>query len=131
MPEVTITVGGREFAVACREGEEEFLRAAARMLDTEARALLGQIGRMPDARMLLMSGLMLADRAAALEDQLRQTEAALAAREAELRELAARPAPPPQRIEAPLLPAGHVERLAELTARAEALAALADERARR
>lgn len=131
MPEVAITVGGRQFTVACQDGEEEFLRAAARLLDAEATALLGQIGRMPEARMLLMAGLMLADRFAALEDQLREAQAALAAREAELRELAARPAPPPERVEVPVVPPAHLERLAELAARAEALAAAAEERARR
>jgi cell division protein ZapA len=131
MPEVTISVGGRAFTVACQAGEEDYLRAAARMLDAEATALLGQIGRMPEARMLLMAGLMLADRTAALEDQLREAQAMLAQREADLVALAARPAPPPQRVEVPVLPPGHVERLSELVARAEALAASSDERARR
>ena len=71
MPEVTISVGGRDFQVACQEGEEHFLRSAAGMLDSEAQVLLGQIGRVPENRMLLMSGLMLADKAAGIEDQLR------------------------------------------------------------
>jgi cell division protein ZapA len=74
MPEVRITIGGREFDVACQAGEEHFLRSAARMLDTEATALIGQIGRMPELRMLLMSGLMLADKTAGLEDQVRAAE---------------------------------------------------------
>ena len=39
MPEVEITIGGRSFEVACQEGEEHFLRAAAGMLDAEAAAL--------------------------------------------------------------------------------------------
>ena len=36
MPEVQIEIGGRSYTVACQDGEETFLRAAARMLDTEA-----------------------------------------------------------------------------------------------
>ncbi|MFN6951656.1 MAG: cell division protein ZapA, partial [Albidovulum sp.] len=43
MPEVLITIGGRQFEVACQDGEEHFLRAAAKMLDAEASALVGQI----------------------------------------------------------------------------------------
>ncbi len=74
MPEVRITIGGREFDVACQTGEEHFLRSAAQMLDAEATALMGQIGRIPEMRMLLMSGLMLADKTAALEDQVRAAE---------------------------------------------------------
>ena len=61
MPEVTIRIGGRAFDVSCQEGEESYLHAAARMLDDEAQVLSDQIGRMPEARMLLMAGLMLAD----------------------------------------------------------------------
>ncbi len=70
MPEVTIVIGGRNFEVACREGEEHFLASAAAMLDEEARTLQDSIGRVPESKMLLMSGLMLADKTAALEEQV-------------------------------------------------------------
>ena len=70
MPEVKVTIGGRDFEVACQDGEEHFLRTAAKMLDGEATVLVNQIGRLPEARMLLMAGLMLADKTAGLEDQL-------------------------------------------------------------
>lgn len=75
MPEVTIVIGGRNFEVACQEGEEHFLASAAAMLDTEARKLNENIGRVPEPKMLLMSGLMLADRTAALEDQVSNLQA--------------------------------------------------------
>ena len=81
MPEVEIEIGGRTFTVACQEGEEPYLRAAAKMLNTEATVVLGQIGRMPSDRMLLMAGLMLADKTAALEDELRETQAKVGAQE--------------------------------------------------
>lgn len=70
MPEITIHIGGRDFQVVCKEGEEPFLQSAASLLDTEAQALTGAMGRIPESRMLLMSGLMLADKTASLEDQL-------------------------------------------------------------
>lgn len=78
MPELDITIGGRTFLVACQPGEEHFLRSAAAMLDSEAQVLVGQMGRMTDARLLLMAGLMLADKTAALEDELREHKAKLA-----------------------------------------------------
>jgi cell division protein ZapA len=82
MPEVRITIGGRDFDVACQEGEEHFLRSAAAMLDAEAQVIVNQIGRMPDARLLLMAGLMLADKTAGLDEQMRALEDKLAGQEA-------------------------------------------------
>lgn len=70
MPEVSISIGGRSFDVACQAGEEQFLHAAAKMLDDEAQVLVDQVGRMPEARMLLMAGLMLADKTANLQEKL-------------------------------------------------------------
>ena len=118
MPELEIIIGGRSFFVSCRAGEEHFLNAAARMLDTEAQPILTQLGRLPEARMLLMAGLMLADRTAALEDELRSIKAKLA----EAQTAAAMPAQP-IRIEVPVIPQDVTDSLAELAARAEALAA--------
>ncbi len=79
MPHVEIMIGGRSFEVACQDGEEPYLAAAAALLDTEANALSSQIGRMPEGRMLLMAGLMLADKTVGLEDRLREAEAQIAA----------------------------------------------------
>lgn len=83
MPEVTITIGGRDFEVACREGEEHFLASAASMLDEEARTLQDNIGRVPENKMLLMAGLMLADRTAALDEQVAAAKNSAAEREEE------------------------------------------------
>ncbi|MCU0817618.1 MAG: cell division protein ZapA [Cypionkella sp.] len=115
MPDVTVVIGGREFSVACQAGEEHFLQTAAAMLNAEAEPLVTQLGRLPEARMLLMAGLMLADKTAAVEDELRQ----LRARVTELEE---RPAPAPQKVEVPVVPPQLRESLAEIAARAESLA---------
>lgn len=128
MAEQTITIGGKEFNVACQEGEEHFLQAAAKMLDAEAQVLLSQIGRMPENRMLLMAALMLADRTAGLEDQLRDARAQLSNREARLAEQENRPAPAPERIEVPVIPDDVTDTMAEIAARAEALADQVEER---
>ncbi|MEL6807697.1 MAG: cell division protein ZapA [Pseudomonadota bacterium] len=129
MPEVTVSIGGRDFAVACQDGEESYLHAAAKMLDDEAQVLADQAGRMPEARMLLMAGLLLADKTASVEDRMREMEAKLAEREAELEGLRTLGAPEPERIEVPVFPQSVTETLAELAARAEALAADVEEKA--
>ena len=128
MPEVQITIGGRSFDVACQEGEENYLFTAAKMLDDEAQVLSDQVGRLPEARMLLMAGLMLADKTASVEDKVNEVRAELAEREAELAGLR-NAAMEPERIEVPVVPQQVVESLAEMAARAEALAAEVEEKA--
>ncbi|MFV0492599.1 MAG: cell division protein ZapA [Pseudorhodobacter sp.] len=124
MAELEITIGGRSFEVGCQEGEEHFLQTAAAMLDAEAQPLIAQMGRMPEARMLLMAGLMLADRAGALEDELRVAQS-------RLHELESRPAPAPVKVEVPVIPPQVAETLAEIAARTEALATDSEERLRK
>jgi cell division protein ZapA len=119
MPEVIVTIGGRKFELACQDGEQEFVEAAAAMLDAEAATMTDQLGRMPEARMLLMSGLLLADKTAGLEERLGELEAEKAQLEAQLGAASQRPA---QRVEVPVIPAAVADTLAELAAQAEALA---------
>jgi cell division protein ZapA len=119
MPDIDIIIGGRTFQVSCQPGEEHFLRAAAQMMDAEATPLIAQMGRLPETRMLLMAGLMLADKTAAVEDEARTLRARVA-------ELEARPV---TMRDVAVIPAQVTETLAEIAARAEALAAAVEERA--
>lgn len=128
MPEVTINIGGRPFNVACQEGEEHFLQSAAALLDNEAKSLMDQIGRLPEARMLLMAGLMLADKHAGAEETQKQLEDKLAQQEAWIEELQNRPKPEAEKVEVAVIPNEVSETLAELAARAEALADAAEEK---
>ncbi|WP_368346247.1 cell division protein ZapA [Pelagovum sp. HNIBRBA483] len=110
MPQVAISIGGRVFEVACQEGEEPFLTAAAEMLDREASVLTAQVGRLPESQMLLMAGLMLADKTAALEDKVKGLEAK-----------------GETKVEVPVIPPHVTEMMAELAARAEAMAEALEE----
>lgn len=126
MPNVTISIGGRDFDVACQPGEEAFLQSAAGMLDTEAQVLRSQATRLPESRLLLMAGLMLADRTAGLQDKLAEAEAQLAEARATIDALQSEA---PQRVEVPVVPPRVMESLAELAAQAEALADQVEEAA--
>jgi len=128
MPDEQISIGGRSFEVACQPGEEPFLQSAAALLDAEASVLVDQIGRLPEARMLLMAGLMLADKTAGLEERLKTAEAELATAQADAEALRARPAPEPERIEVPVVPQSVSDSMAEIAARAEALANAIEEK---
>ena len=121
MPDVTIKIGGRDFQVACQTGEEHFLQAAAAMLNAEADPLVQQMGRLPEARMLLMAGLMLADKTAAVEDENRQLKQRLA-------EFEKQPKPAPEKVEVPVIPPQLRETLAEMAAQAEAMAERVEEK---
>ena len=122
MADVRITIGGRGFDVACQDGEEGYLRAAAALLDAEATTLVDQVGRLPEARMLLMAGLMLADKTAGLEEEMR-------GKTVELERMKGAPGAEPERVEVAVIPEEVTETLAELAARAEALAEAAEEAA--
>ena len=126
MPEVDITIGGRSFQVFCQEGEERNLHAAAKIMDDEATAVLAQIGRIPESRMLLMASLMLAYKTTGLQDDLLAMEAKLKEAQSALARLRSAPDPAPERIEVPVVPASVTDTLAEIAARAEALAETID-----
>jgi cell division protein ZapA len=61
MPQVTVTIAGRAYRMACGEGEEPHLEALAAIFDgkiTEMRESFGEIG---DMRLHVMAALTLAD----------------------------------------------------------------------
>lgn len=116
MAEVDFAIGHKSYTLACQEGEERLLKRAASLLDAEAQHILAQAGRMPEPRLLLLAGLMLAERTAAFEDRALTAE----------RELSRVKTNPP-RVEVPIVPASLSEGMAELAARAEALAQKAED----
>ena len=128
MPQVEIKIGGRNFEVACQDGEEKFLMTAAAMLDVEASSLSTQVGRMPESRMLLMAGLLLADRTAGLEDKVREAEGKAAQLQAQL-ESAQAGGGQIERVEVPVVPSDTIEKMEEIAAQAEALATEIEARA--
>ena len=58
---IDISIAGRTYQVACREGEEENLRAAARLVDGKSREALSGLGTLSEARQFLFAALLLAD----------------------------------------------------------------------
>ena len=58
---VDLTIAGRVYPVACREGEEEQLREAARLVDGKSREALSGLGTLSEARQFMFAALLLAD----------------------------------------------------------------------
>lgn len=87
MPEVSVEVAGRSYRLGCGEGEEHHLLALAARVDGEAARLGGSLGQMNEARLMLMSALMLADRLSETEAALQAAERRAAKAEREARDL--------------------------------------------
>jgi cell division protein ZapA len=60
MSNVTLTIGGRQFTVACAEGEEDHVSGLGQMIDGKLSAM-GDMSGQSESRMLLFAALLLAD----------------------------------------------------------------------
>ena len=120
MPEVDINIGGKNFSVSCQIGEEQYLEAAAAALNAEAKKLGDQISKISDSRMLLMAGLMLADKTADMNDKLIQAEEKLSAATVEIKKLNALSLDQSDRPE--VIPEALTKNLSDIVLKAESLA---------
>lgn len=78
MAELDVMVAGRSYRLGCEDGQERHLASLAVALDAEARAIAGQTGAMSEAKVLLMTALMVADRLSEAEAALKAAQTALA-----------------------------------------------------
>lgn len=60
MSDVTLTIGGRSYRVACADGEEAHIRRLGGMIE-EKLAAMGGIEGQAESRVLLFAALLLAD----------------------------------------------------------------------
>jgi cell division protein ZapA len=79
MPQVTVTINGRQFRMGCEEGEEEHLLRLAEDLDNRISRLRTRFGEIGDTRLTVMAALTLADELAETRDKLQRVEPELAA----------------------------------------------------
>ncbi len=97
MAQVIVQVNDRPYAMQCPDGEEEHLRELAKLLDSEVSRIKSNVGAVGDIRLLVMAGLMVADRLSEsvkrleeLEDQLRGAREARNATAQQAREMEAK-----------------------------------------
>jgi len=74
MAQVTTTINGRQFRLACEDGQEEHLQALARNLDGRINDLRGKFGEIGDTRLTVMAALTVADELAETNRQLRRLQ---------------------------------------------------------
>lgn len=79
MSQVNVTINGRQFRMACADGEEAHLRQLAKELDDRITSLRNQFGEIGDARLTVMAALMVADELAEAVKKVQRLERELAA----------------------------------------------------
>lgn len=74
MPQVNVTINGRQFRMACEDGEEPHLMRLAEDLDARITRLRGRFGEIGDTRLTVMAALTLADELAEVKQKLARLE---------------------------------------------------------
>ena len=78
MPQVNVTINGRQFRMACEEGEESNLQRLAEDLDARITRLRTRFGEIGDTRLTVMAALTLADELIEVKERLAKMEPELA-----------------------------------------------------
>jgi cell division protein ZapA len=91
MAQVEITINGRDYRIACEDGQEAHLTNLAGYIDGKIGELVGQVGQIGDTRLMVMASLLVADELSDTREELAQArDAASAETAARIDALAAR-----------------------------------------
>jgi cell division protein ZapA len=82
MPQVTVTISGHTYRMACADGEEAHLQGLAQSVDERIEHLKETFGEIGDQRITIMAAITVAD-------ELTEANGKIARLEAELRDLRA------------------------------------------
>jgi cell division protein ZapA len=74
MTQVNTTIAGRQFRLACEDGQEEHLQALANDIDARIVGLREKFGEIGDTRLTVMAALTVADELAEALRRLRRLE---------------------------------------------------------
>jgi cell division protein ZapA len=79
MSEVNVTINGRQFRMACEDGQEDHLVRLARELDSRISGLRSKFGEIGDTRLTVMAAITVADELAEAGARIKRLEDELAA----------------------------------------------------
>jgi cell division protein ZapA len=74
MATVSATIAGRQFRLACEDGQEEHLQSLAKEMDARIEELRKRFGEIGDTRLTVMAALMVADELAEATRKIRRLE---------------------------------------------------------
>jgi cell division protein ZapA len=114
MAEVSVTINGRVYRMACDPGQEDHLARLGRELDQRISQLRESFGEIGDTRLAVMAAIMVADELAEMKRRLRGAEQEIQSLQ-DSREVAAQRAEQGERAFADILEgtAERIERLAQ------------------
>ncbi|MGO9699993.1 MAG: cell division protein ZapA [Xanthobacteraceae bacterium] len=78
MAQVSVTINGRQFRMACEDGQEDHLSDLARELDARIADLRGKFGEIGDSRLTVMAALTIADELTEMGSRIKTLEQELA-----------------------------------------------------
>jgi cell division protein ZapA len=78
MSQVNVTINGRQFRMACEDGQEDHVSDLARDLDARIEHLRAKFGEIGDTRLTVMAALTVADELAEMGQRIRRLEQELA-----------------------------------------------------
>jgi cell division protein ZapA len=81
MGQVNATIAGRQYRLACEDGQEDHLLGLAKELETRIIDLRRKFGEIGDTRLTVMAALVLADEKAEMAQKMRKLEDELVALE--------------------------------------------------
>ena len=61
MSQVSITINGRDYTIACDDGQEDHLTRLSDYLNSRISEVVAAVGQVGDTRLLVMLGLLIAD----------------------------------------------------------------------
>ena len=79
MSQVSVTINGRQFRMACEDGQEDHLMELARELDARISGLRSKFGEIGDTRLTVMAAITVADELAEAGARIKRLEEDLAA----------------------------------------------------
>lgn len=114
MPHVSVTINGRQYRMACDDGQEHHLARLAHELDQRIARLRTSFGEIGDMRLTVMAALLISDELAEASQRMRRFEENLA----EMQEARSRAADHSQQTNAAIIAAlnAAAERIERVTA---------------
>ena len=79
MAQVNATIAGRQFRLACEDGQEDHLQSLAKGMDERIAHLRAKFGEIGDTRLTVMAALMVADELSEALRRVRRLEEDVAA----------------------------------------------------
>ncbi|QQO19729.1 cell division protein ZapA [Bradyrhizobium diazoefficiens] len=74
MSHINVTINGRQYRMACEEGQEVRLLKLAESLETRIQSLRGKFGEIGDARLTVMAALTVCDELVDTSNRVRSLE---------------------------------------------------------